>query len=187
MSKKPGVSTRVVLLAVCAVVGTGCGSVQQSHAGSMACEFTDASDLARGATSLVVLSAVERGVADSAGERVATASVRLERALGGVSTGDSFAVVNPDVGDVKGVSTLRVGKRYLAYLKPWVDRNGSQVKGIWLTVGGPVGIWQQTDSGSFEPVWNDPAMTAVSAGELAGLPRPARTVAQVLASPASCP
>ena len=88
--------------------------------------------------------------------------------------------------DVKGVSTMRVGMHYLAYLKPWADRNGGQVRNSWLSVSGPVGIWRQASSGTFESLWTDPAMPPVAAEEIALMPTPGRTVAQVIASPASC-
>ena len=143
-------------------------------------------DLARGATSLVLITPIRRRTAAGARETARVAIVRLDRTVSGVSPGSSFAVVNPDVVDVTGVSTMRAGMHYLAYLKPWSDRNGGQVKNSWLSVSGPVGIWRQTSSGSLESLWTDPAMPPITAGDVVQMPAPARTVAQVLASPASC-
>jgi hypothetical protein len=168
------------------VMATSCSGAQSGHGGSFACDYRNTSDLTRSATSLVIVTPVSRGMAESAGSGVPIASVQMEQEWGGVAPGSTFEVVNPDIGDSDGVSTMHVGKHYLAYLKPLVDLNGSQVNGVWLTVGGPIGIWRQTSKGDFEPLWNEWPMPTIGADGVAQMPRPAKTVAQVVANPTSC-
>jgi len=181
-------SSMVALAILCFVATCGCSDAGSRSTGgpSMACDYRTPGDLARGATSLVLLTAIDRGTAKSGGEVVAVASVHLDRVIAGAPPEASFMVVNPDLIDVQGKSTLRKGAQYLAYLRPWVDTVGSEAKGVWLTVGGPEGLWGKASSGSFESLWADPAMPVVTDGELDRLPVPSRTVAQVIESPASC-